>query len=173
MKYLKKFNENIDQLENIKSKIEEITYILEDINLDVYVGAGAISVTITIDKKYDYPATSIDSAYTENSYANLRRKWQTSLAFDDSYLEFIDRVDEICKEIGYTIFVQGATYFLDKGIIRYYKFDKLIVATKNRGPNHIEAFIDVKKAIDIETKRGIPGIINKGLTWVGKKLNLI
>ena len=182
MKYLKSFNErgsflpNQDQLTSdrrkIKDKIEEISYILNDIDLDVYVGAGSDCVVVTIERKYDDGDTGIETAYTDRSYGAIKRVWEKSLGTNDSYMEFVDRVEEICAEYGYKIYVRSTLNFKEKGVDKHYVFGKLLIY-RPTNLKFSEPHVEIKTAIDAELKGSNPGIVIKGLSWAGRKLGLI
>jgi len=180
MKYLRKFNEAImTSLDKIKSEIDDVSYILEDENLNVrsfrrgseYVVINIINPELNTNGFVNAPGyVPTPTRWDKRGY--LKRSWLKSLAFNDAFVEFIDRVDEICKKNEYVIFVNGCSsrFKGDDEIVKYYNFDEMYIGSKNRPFTHIETFIDVKKAIRNEHRWAYPGKIDKGIKWINKNI---
>ena len=181
MRYLKRFNEMLDTgiapykvdiqiREHIKKKIEEISYILNDVGLEAYIGVGANCAVVTIERRVDDEPTGIETAFTDKSYGASKRRWERSLGSNDVYLEFIDRIEEICEESGHKIYVRRTLNFTDKSTDVHYEFSRLYISNQSDIAN---TCYNIRDAIKYEFRRSSPGILNRSLTWVGKKLNLI
>ena len=170
MKYLKSRIDMLNNLsqtrpsqknrKNIKSQIGEILYILKDVNISVNVNdirlksgpwTNAIALKISM-----YPSTLVN---VETDYL----LWIDSLCQNNDYLEFIDRVEEICKSYGkYDIFVQRLT-INEKD---HYRFDEAIIAENENEakPSERDRWIEIEDAIingSRSEKNGFLGRIRK------------
>jgi len=103
MKYLRQFNESFDVSvgKKIKEEVLGIAFLLNDIDLEVYVGCGANAVVITID-----PRSVDDSEFQGWESTRKIRQWRHDLGKNETYLEFVDRILEISHMAGYEAYVE-------------------------------------------------------------------
>lgn len=87
-----------------KEQIEELSYIINDIDGDVQVLLGSVSgrakISVNLISRISWTTqTSID--YPKDNI----REWVHSLPFNESYLEYIDRIRSIIGD-GYEIYTK-------------------------------------------------------------------
>ena len=169
MRYLKRFNERranyppISQSEknitNMKSKIDEISYILRDVNIMVYVQnirltpgpwTNAIALRISLHNM-DTTSANGDIQLPTTSFEGYFN-WISELRFNDVYLEFVDRVMEICEKYKYEIFIEKI-YPADLATNVYsfgYRLDGMVIAENSNGtkPPEKSRWVKIEDALN-------------------------
>ena len=99
----KQFQIKLDNLEKIKKEINEIAYILEDDNIYISQESGLTNVKIFEHFiNIDFEASSLSLVGSRlDSYS--QKFGDYFYLVEDSYNEFFDRCQEICKKYNFTI----------------------------------------------------------------------
>ena len=170
MKYIKRFNEGVEHQDELRNAIDEFGYILEDEGIELYIGNGSGCIVITMEQGEEEIPTNGPRLWQQQV---SKMRWIMSLTKDDSYLEYIDRVEELCEKFGYKILVESVIFIFIIGgdRIKYYAFNKLIIIEEK------EAFWNsphttIKKALKNVEKETKLGLINRTWSKIKKKFSL-
>ena len=185
MKYLKLFNEGskFDDLKDnpagytiwgkvtiFKQQIEDLSYIINDIGGDVKLHCGmsngSAKLSVSIEPRIMQYSGDIETVAIS---LDKSREWVNSLILNESYLEWIDRIEEIIQGSGYEIFTERGLHFsrVKNKVDKCFKFSYLII--KNLELEGIwlgTKFVPIRQAIEEEYESKhmtIPGKIKNGL----------